>query len=122
MLAIILVMTTDSLANVKANFSGYIDEVHRSHERVEITRNGVPAAVLISPDDLDSLEETIAILSDPDIRRAVRQGIDDIREGDVHPWGALPQPSGEELARQEAYEQGRRDALAHQSDEASNHE
>jgi antitoxin YefM len=35
-----------------------------------ITKNGRPAAVLISPDDLESLEETLAVLRDPDTLRA----------------------------------------------------
>src|SRR5450759_5190960 len=72
----IMVMTTTSLANVKARLSAFVDSVHDTHERVTITRNGEPAAVLISPDDLESLEETIAILSDP-------QAMADIRESDA---------------------------------------
>ncbi|HEX6547582.1 MAG TPA: type II toxin-antitoxin system Phd/YefM family antitoxin, partial [Candidatus Dormibacteraeota bacterium] len=40
------------------------DRVERQHERIVVTRNGRPSIVLISPDDLESLEETLAILSD----------------------------------------------------------
>ncbi|NOX29694.1 MAG: type II toxin-antitoxin system Phd/YefM family antitoxin [Actinobacteria bacterium] len=57
-------MTTDSLRNVKDRFSEFVDRVHREHERIVVTRNGRPAAVLISPDDLGSLEETLEILGD----------------------------------------------------------
>jgi antitoxin YefM len=57
-------MTTDSLRNVKDRFSDFVDRVEREHERVVVTRKGRPAAVLISPDDLDSLEETLDLLSD----------------------------------------------------------
>ena len=66
-------MTTDSLRNVRDRFSDFVDRVERQHERIIITRNGRPAAVLISPDDLDSLEETLEILGDND---AVRELID----------------------------------------------
>ena len=59
-------MTIRSLATVKAQLSAFVDSVEGTHERVVITRNGEPAAVLISPEDLESLEETIAILSDPE--------------------------------------------------------
>jgi len=69
----IRVMSMTSLANVKARLSAYVDSVQETHERVTITRNGEPAAVLISPDDLASLEETIAVLSDPDAMAAVRR-------------------------------------------------
>lgn len=55
--------TTTSLANVKAHLSAIVGSVHDTHERVVITRNGEPAAVIISPDDLASLEETVEILS-----------------------------------------------------------
>jgi antitoxin YefM len=37
-----------------------------------VTRNGRPAAVLVSPDDLDSLEQTLAVLSDRSLRAQIR--------------------------------------------------
>lgn len=65
-MAIILAMSvTQPLAEVKNKFSAYVDRVEREHERVTITRNGRPAAVLISPDDLEALEDTLELLSDP---------------------------------------------------------
>jgi antitoxin YefM len=57
-------MSTESLRNVKDRFSEFVDRVERHHERVVVTRNGRPAAVLVSPEDLASLEETLDILSD----------------------------------------------------------
>jgi len=38
--------------------------VDGTHERVMVTRNGVPAAVLISPAELESIEATLEVLSD----------------------------------------------------------
>lgn len=77
----IVAMTTESLRTVRDRFSEFVDRVSSHHERVVVTRNGSPAAVLISPDDLASLEETLAVLSDPEAladieeaRRAYRQG------------------------------------------------
>ena len=52
------------LATVKARFSELVDRVERQQDRVIVTRNGKPAAVLVSPDDLEALEETLAVLSD----------------------------------------------------------
>jgi len=61
----IMVMSeTLPLATVKSRFSEIVDRVERQQDRVVITRNGQPAAVLISPDDLESLEETLAVMSD----------------------------------------------------------
>ena len=76
-------MTTDSLRNVKDRFSEFVDRVHRDHERIIVTRNGRPAAVMISPDDLDSLEETLAILSDTEAVRALAEAEGAVSSGDV---------------------------------------
>jgi prevent-host-death family protein len=59
---------TLSLSSVKAHLSELVDRVEDQHERVVVTRNGKPAAVLVSHDDLESLEETLAIMSDPNSR------------------------------------------------------
>jgi antitoxin YefM len=59
-----------SLAEVKAHLSELVGRVDRQHDRVTVTVHGRPSAVLLSPDDLEALEETIAILSDAE---AVRQ-------------------------------------------------
>ncbi|MGH2819451.1 MAG: type II toxin-antitoxin system Phd/YefM family antitoxin [Actinomycetota bacterium] len=49
------------LAEIKARLSEIVDRIESRHERITLTRNGRPAVVLISPDDLEALE----ILSDP---------------------------------------------------------
>jgi len=59
--------------------------VHDTHERVVITRNGEPAAVLISPEDLESLEETLAVFSDPAAMADVAEADAAIARGDVVP-------------------------------------
>ncbi len=60
------------LAAVKSRFSEIVDRVERQQDRVVVTRNGQPAAVLISPDDLESLEETLAVMSDRSLTAQVR--------------------------------------------------
>ena len=57
-------MSSESLRAVRDRFSEFIERVNAHHERVVITRNGSPAAVLMSPEDLESLEETLAVLGD----------------------------------------------------------
>jgi len=69
-------MTTESLRGVRDHLSEYVDRVEHEHERIVLTRNGHAAAVLISPEDLAQLEETIAVLGDP-------QALADIREADA---------------------------------------
>lgn len=55
-----------ALAEVKAHLSELIGRVNTQHERVTVTVHGKPSAVLIATEDLESLEESLAILSDPD--------------------------------------------------------
>ena len=70
----ILVMSeTMSLAAVKSRFSELVDRVERQQDRVIVTRNGKPAAVLISADDLQSLEETLAVMSDRSVAAQIRE-------------------------------------------------
>lgn len=79
----ILVMsdTTLPLAEIKKRLSEIVDGVEARHDRVVLTRNGRPAAVLISPEDLESLEETLEILSDPEAVRAIRSAEAEIDAG-----------------------------------------
>ena len=67
-------MTTEALRTVKDRFSQYVDRFEREHERVVVTRNGRPAIVLISTEDLESLEETLAVLSDIEVLGGLREG------------------------------------------------
>lgn len=60
------------LATVKSRFSELVDRVARQQDRVVVTRNGQPAAVLISPDDLERLEETLAVMSDRSLTAQLR--------------------------------------------------
>ena len=57
-------MTTLPVADARARLSKLIDEAASTHERVEITRNGIRAAVLLGVDDYKSHHDTLAILSD----------------------------------------------------------
>jgi antitoxin YefM len=61
------------LSSVKAHLSELVDRVEDQHDRVVLTRNGKPAAVLISHDDLESLEETLSILSEPSLVNQIRE-------------------------------------------------
>lgn len=61
---IVATTTAEPLRSVRDHLSEVVDRVQHHHERVVITRNGHDAAVVISPEDLAQLEETIAVLSD----------------------------------------------------------
>jgi antitoxin YefM len=83
---------TLSLSDVKARLSELVDRVEREDERIVVTRNGRPAAVLVSTEDLESLEETLAVLSDTDLMRRVREGEAALDRPDVVPLAELKRP------------------------------
>jgi prevent-host-death family protein len=68
-------MRTLSLSEAKMKLSELIDRVYSTDEEVVITKNGRPAAVLISPDEFESWKETITIKSDSDFIKEIRKGI-----------------------------------------------
>ena len=72
-MARIMAMETTSLADAKNRLSELVSAVEGTWERVTITKNGRPAAVLIAVDDLESLTETLAILSDPEAMSAIAE-------------------------------------------------
>ncbi len=59
-----IVPATLALAEVKAHLSQLVNRVNTQHDRVTVTVHGRPSAVLLSVDDVEALEETIAILFD----------------------------------------------------------
>lgn len=74
-----------SLADVKNHLSEVIDRVERQHGRVVITKHGRPAAVLISVTDLESLEETLEVMRDPELVKALRYSEAEVAAGLTEP-------------------------------------
>ena len=81
-----IVVMSDSvlpLAEIKKRLSEIVDGVEERHDRVLLTRNGRPAALIISPDDLEALEETLDLLSDPAAVKAIRRAEAEVARGRV---------------------------------------
>lgn len=68
-------MKTLPLSEVKMKLSQLIEEIISQDEQITITRNGKPAAVLISPDEFDSWRETVTIRSDAELMKEIRRGL-----------------------------------------------
>ena len=71
------------LADVKNRLSEVVERLEREHGRVVITKHGRPAVVMLSIDDLESLEETLAILSDPALMRSIRRAEREVEAGEA---------------------------------------
>jgi antitoxin YefM len=78
-------MKSVPFTTAKAKLSELIDSVEREHQRLAVTRRGRTAAILINEDDLESLEETVAILHDEELTRSVRRSRDEARRGGRSP-------------------------------------
>jgi len=68
-------MKTLSLSEAKMKLSGLIDLINASDEEVVITKNGRPAAVLVSPEEFENWKETIAVLSDSALMKEIESGL-----------------------------------------------
>ena len=66
------------LADVKNRLSEVVDRLEREHGRVVITKHGHPAAVVISVEDLESLEETLDVMDSPALLTDIREALDDL--------------------------------------------
>ncbi len=74
---------TTTVTDAKAHLSERVAAVAQTHDHVEITRNGEPAAVLVSIAEMRALRETVAILSDPRLVADIREAQADIAAGRV---------------------------------------
>ena len=68
-------MRTLSLSEAKMKLSELVHSVHETEEEVVITRNGSPAAVLISPEEFESWRETLSITADAAFMDEIRTGL-----------------------------------------------
>jgi antitoxin YefM len=76
-------MTTIPLAEARANLSKLVDEAVSTHQRVEVTKNGRRAAVILSAEDYDSMVETLDILSDRELVADIQGARAEAERGDV---------------------------------------
>lgn len=60
-------------SDVKARLSELADRVEVEHDRIMVTRNGRPSFVLMSLDDLESLEESLDIVRDEKLMESLRR-------------------------------------------------
>lgn len=97
-------MKTVPVAEAKAKLSGLVDEVARRDERVTITKRGRPKAVLMSHDEVEGLEATLEIMSDPEFYAEILRNSRelDAGRGRVYTLDELfgPEEGGRRRARQ----------------------
>jgi antitoxin YefM len=72
--------------DARAHLTELLDEIERVHEHVVITRNGRPAAVVMSQDEYESLIETLDVVTDEEAMADLRASEEDVRAGRVFDW------------------------------------
>lgn len=78
----LLTMATLPLGEVKTHLSELVGRVHDHHERVTVTVHGRPSAVLVAIEDLERLEETLAIMRDADTMRRLTESDAELARGE----------------------------------------
>jgi antitoxin YefM len=76
-------MKTMSLSEAKMKLSSLVDSIENTDDEIVITRNGRPAAVLISPDEFESWKETVAVRADAQLTAEIRKGLKSLKAGKV---------------------------------------
>ena len=74
-----LIMKTLSLSEAKMKLSALIDSIGITDEEIVITKNGRPAAVLVSPDEFESWQETLIVRSDIELMEEIKRGLSAIK-------------------------------------------
>lgn len=74
---------TLSLSEAKAKLSEIADGIARTHERVIVTKNGRNHIVLISNEELESIEATLELLRDPQEQAEVIKAEEDFAAGNI---------------------------------------
>lgn len=69
------------ISEVKARLPELVNGVAEREEEIVVTRNGRPAAMLVSYAEYERLKETLDVLSDPDLMRQIRESEAEIAAG-----------------------------------------
>ena len=72
---------TMSLKQARSRFSSLVDNADRLSERVIVTKNGTPKAVVMGAEEFESWVETLELLSNPKAVKALAQGLKEAKAG-----------------------------------------
>lgn len=86
-------MATVTLSEAKTRLARLLADVEELGDHYVITRSGRPTGVLLSVEEYEGLLETLEILADPELSKAVREGLRDAEAGRLlshdEVWGAV---------------------------------
>jgi prevent-host-death family protein len=88
------VAKTVPFTQARARLTELLDEVGERHEHVVITRNGRPAAVVLSAEEYDAIAETLEVLQDSATLEALRESEADVKAGRLFSLDAVRRELG----------------------------
>jgi len=88
------VARTVPFSDARAHLTELLDEIEEIREHIVITRNGRPAAVVMSEAEYESLIETLEVLGDPEVMAALKESDEDVAAGRVSPWDEVKRELG----------------------------
>ena len=79
-----------AISDARANLPDLVTKINKNLDRAVITVNGQPKAVIVSIDELESLEETAEVLSSiPGIKKDIETSREQIKKGEFIPLSDL---------------------------------
>ncbi|OGH39061.1 MAG: hypothetical protein A3B44_03105 [Candidatus Levybacteria bacterium RIFCSPLOWO2_01_FULL_38_21] len=87
-------MTTISATNARTKLYDILDEVEKLSKRITITSHGKAKAVLVNPDELEGIEETLEILKDKRAVASIKKSMEEIKAGKII---SFKEATGEDL-------------------------
>ena len=78
-----------SISSARANLPELVSKVNDTLGRVTITVSGQPKAVLLSAEELSSLEETAEVLGIPGAKDSILKGLKQAKKGQGIPMSEL---------------------------------
>jgi len=78
-----------AISDARSNLPKLVEDVNKNLDRVIITVNGDPKAVMLSMEELESLEETAEVLTIPRIKEDIKKSRKQIKKGQFIPLSQL---------------------------------
>ena len=78
--------TTLTATKARQNFFKLIELVQQPGREITITIEGEPKIIMMSVEDFEGWKETLEIMSDPEMVKGIKEGLDDVKHGRMHAW------------------------------------
>lgn len=82
------------ITKAREDFTNLVDRADKLSDEYVITVNGKPKAVLVSFQELDSMRETLDILSNPKLMADIKEAEEQIERGETVSWAELKKELG----------------------------